>query len=149
METSATTEEMVERISRLPEHVGVNACFGQPIEKDGHILVPVARTSFGFGMGFGRGSGRSPAQHGMDGEGGEGEGGGGGGGGSATPVAVIDLARDDVQIRPVMDPMRAATAGLLLAGWVAFWLLLTVRTVARETQKTERKRVEKFAPNES
>jgi len=148
METM-TTEKMIERIGTVPERLGAAACFGTPVERDGHTLIPVARTSFGFGMGFGRGTGSNTkpsgngAAFGEAGDVGEGEGGGGGGGGSSTPVAVIDITRDDVTVRPVMDPMRLATSWMMLMGWVAFWLLLTVRTVVRERQKTRKKELEK------
>ncbi len=134
------TEELVQSISELPDRMGAGACFGSPVERDGHTLIPVARISFGYGMGFGRGSGGDSKGDGFghEGDSGEGEGGGGGGGGSSTPVAVIDVTRDDVAIKPIMDPMRVTMSSLALAAWVAFWVLWTVRTGAREHHKTRR-----------
>jgi uncharacterized spore protein YtfJ len=148
MDTAATTETMIERIGAVPEKLGASACFGQPVERDGHTLIPVARVSFGFGMGFGRGTGaqNKPSGNGSfseSGETGEGEGGGGGGTGSSTPVAVIDVSRDEVTVRPVMDPMRLAMSWMMLMGWIAFWLLMTVRTVVRERAKTRKREIEK------
>jgi uncharacterized spore protein YtfJ len=92
-------------------------------------------------MGFGGGSGGkgvpgdfADAQT----EGGEGGGGGGGGGGSSTPVAIIDITDNDVKISPITDATRIAITGTLFAAWAVFWLMLTIRTVARETAKTRR-----------
>jgi uncharacterized spore protein YtfJ len=145
MNTTSATDEMVQSISELPEHLGAGACFGPAVERDGHTLIPVARVQFGYGMGFGRGSGGDTKgddfeQHG---DSGEGEGGGGGGGGSSTPVAVVDITHDDVVIKPIMDPMRVTMSALLLCGWVWFWLLWTIRTTAREKNKTRRQELDK------
>jgi uncharacterized spore protein YtfJ len=132
---------MVRRIGTIQDEVGASACFGAPVERDGHTIIPVARVSFGYGMGFGGGSGGkgvpgdfADAQT----EGGEGGGGGGGGGGSSTPVAIIDITDNDVKISPITDATRIAITGTLFAAWAVFWLMLTIRTVARETAKTRR-----------
>jgi uncharacterized spore protein YtfJ len=132
---------MVRRIGTIQDEVGASACFGAPVERDGHTIIPVARVSFGYGMGFGGGSGGkgvpgdfADAQT----EGGEGGGGGGGGGGSSTPVAIIDITDNDVRISPITDATRIAITGTLFAAWAVFWLMLTIRTVARETAKTRR-----------
>jgi len=140
MSAISPTEEMVQSISDIPTRVGADTCFGQAVERDGHTLIPVARVSFGFGMGFGRGSGGDSGsdEFGHKGDTGEGEGGGGGGGGQSTPVAVIDITRDEVEIKPIMDPMRIALSWTMFAGWAVFWALWTVRTVAREKNRTRR-----------
>lgn len=142
---SVMSDELVQRLSNIPEQVGSAACFGMPIERDGHTLIPVARVSFGYGLGFGRGSGsngRSPLDGGPS-EGGEGEGGGGGGGGSSTPVAIIDITRDDIVIQPITDSTRIALTTMTVGAWIAFWLFSTIRTIAREGAKTQRDRIEK------
>lgn len=143
---STTIDELVHRVSNVGEEVGASVCFGAPVERDGHTLIPVARVQFGFGMGFGRGTGakRGPAENGATSdEGGEGEGGGGGGGGSSTPVAVIDVTSDKVAIEPITDATRIALSGMFLAGWITFWFLWTVRTIARQRSKTQRMRLQK------
>jgi uncharacterized spore protein YtfJ len=143
MET-AITDALVEKLGSLPERVGASACFGTPVEREGHTLIPVARVSFGYGLGFGRGSG---PQAGYSGNGtkseGEGEGGGGGGGGSSAPVAVIDISQGRVEVQPITDPTRIALTSMTVGAWIAFWALWTVRTVARERQKTQRHRIDK------
>lgn len=145
MDYATSTDEMVRRIGAIPEAMGAATCFGSPIERNGHTLIPVARINFGYGMGFGGGSGGKaiPDDFGASGEGGEGGGGGGGGGGSSSPVAVIDISDGDVVVKPIHDTTRIALSSILLMGWAAFWLMLTVRTVAREGAKTHRLEIER------
>ena len=143
MDTTTTTEELVRTVGDIPERMGAGVCFGSPIERDGRTLIPVARVSFGYGLGFGRGVGTGHGDHGRGEGAGEGEGGGGGGGGSSSPVAVIDISRDDVEIKPVQDPTRVALAGLAFAAWAMFWITMTVRTIARERSKTRRQEIAK------
>jgi uncharacterized spore protein YtfJ len=141
MNFTATTEEMVRRIGTIQDEVGASVCFGSPVERDGHTIIPVARVSFGYGMGFGGGSGGSQKAGAFEdapAETGEGGGGGGGGGGSSTPVAIIDMSSGDVRVTPIQDATRIAMSGMFLVGWAAFWLFLTIRTVAREGGKTRR-----------
>jgi uncharacterized spore protein YtfJ len=135
-----TTDEMVRRIGSIPDDLSAAACFGTPVERDGHTLIPVARINFGYGMGFGGGSGGKgvPGDFAAETEGGEGGGGGGGGGGSATPVAIIDVTDGDVQIKSVEDTTRITIGALTMAAWIAFWLFLTIRTFAHENAKTRR-----------
>jgi uncharacterized spore protein YtfJ len=138
---AATTDEMIRRIGAIGDEVGASVCFGTPVERDGHTLIPVARVSFGYGMGFGGGSGGEsmPSEFGAaHGDHGEGGGGGGGGGGSSTPVAVIDVARDEVVVKPITDTTRIALSSYALAAWLSFWIMLTIRTIARERAKTRR-----------
>jgi uncharacterized spore protein YtfJ len=140
MNFTATTEEMVRRIGTIQDEVGASVCFGTPVERDGHTIIPVARVSFGYGMGFGGGSGSKQEAGGFESaaDGGEGGGGGGGGGGSSTPVAIIDMSAGDVKVTPIQDATRIAMSSMFLVGWAAFWLFLTIRTVARESGKTRR-----------
>ena len=146
MNFTATTEEMVRRIGTIQDEVGASVCFGTPVEREGHTIIPVARVSFGYGLGFGGGSGGKESGSGFDAapvEGGEGGGGGGGGGGSSTPVAIIDIADGEVTVSPITDSTRIALSSFMFAAWASFWLLLTVRTVARELGKTRRTGLEK------
>jgi uncharacterized spore protein YtfJ len=146
MELTAATEEMVRQIANLPQELDAASCFGTPVEREGHTLIPVARVSFGYGLGFGGGAGTS-SKRGGDGidvpNNGEGLGGGGGGGGHATPVAVVDISRDSVEIKPIVDESRIARTGIMTGAWIAFWLLWTVRTISREHAKTRRLAIEK------
>jgi uncharacterized spore protein YtfJ len=145
MMESTTTDELVHRLSTIPEEIGASACFGVVVERDGHTLIPVARVSFGYGVGFGRGTGAktAPSGNGATGEGGEGEGGGGGGGGQSTPVAVIDITSSDVRVEPIIDQTRISIAGITFAAWMAFWLFWTIRALARQAAQTRRMEIRK------
>jgi uncharacterized spore protein YtfJ len=86
-------------VERIAERVGakanVRAVFGDPIERDGITVIPVARIRWGFGGGAGRGP--IAVGPGVDAEGASTEGGtdegrsgagtGGGGGGGRGPTA--------------------------------------------------------------
>ena len=142
----SSIDEMVHRLSTIPEESGASACFGAAVERDGHTLIPVARVAFGYGAGFGRGSAAQPRGHGAgEGEEAGGEGGGGGGGSSSTPVAVIDITANEVRIEPIVDSTRISVAAFALAGWVTFWLFWTVRTIARQAAQTRRVEIDKRA----
>lgn len=143
MDTSSNTEEMIRQITTIPDELGARSCFGTPVERNGHTVIPVSRVSFGYGLGFGRGAGSDGDGHG--GGGGEGEGGGGGGGGGATPVAVIDISDAGVEIEPIKDATRIVTGAFMMAAWALFWITLTVRTIAHERSKTRRLEIEKTA----
>lgn len=141
MDTAMTSEEMVRQITSIPDQLGAGACFGTPVERSGHTVVPAARVSFGYGLGFGRGSGGKdlPSSNGHVGaDGGEGEGGGGGGGGNSTPVAIIHITEDDVAVEPIVDSTRVSLAGITLSAWALFWITWTIRAIARERAKTAR-----------
>jgi uncharacterized spore protein YtfJ len=148
MNLTAPTEEMVRRIGAIQDEVGASVCFGTPVERNGHTIIPVARVSFGYGMGFGGGSGGKgiPGEFGTESaEGGEGGGGGGGGGGSSTPVAVIDVAEGEVHIKPITDTTRIAIANFALVAWLGFWVMLTIRTVSRERARVRKQEIKSAA----
>jgi uncharacterized spore protein YtfJ len=148
MDLSTSTEELVRTVAGMPQELGASACFGTPVEREGHTLIPAARVSFGYGLGFGGGSGSSanPSENGSSGlEGGEGGGGGGGGGGSSTPVAVIEITRDGVQIQPIRDHTRIELAGITFAAWAAFWLFWTIRAVVRQRAKVRQLEIKSAA----
>ena len=141
MDTTMTTEEMVRQITAIPDQLGASACFGTPVERGGHTVIPAARVTFGYGLGFGRGSGGKdlPSTNGHIGaDGGEGEGGGGGGGGGSAPVAIIHIKDDGVSVEPIVDSTRVSLAGITLSAWGLFWITWTIRAVARERGKTQR-----------
>ena len=139
MDTASNTEEMIRQITSIPDEVGVRSCFGAPVERNGRTVIPVSRVQFGFGLGFGRGAG-SDGHDSLDGAGGggEGEGGGGGGGGGATPVAIVEITDSGVAVQPIKDETRLSLGLLTAVGWCVFWAGLTLRTIAREREKTRR-----------
>jgi uncharacterized spore protein YtfJ len=78
-------------LERLVSHVGgnarVQAVFGDPVERDGMTVIPVARVRWGVGGG----GGSLP----------DGSGTGGGGGVVADPVGYIEIASDRATFQPI------------------------------------------------
>jgi uncharacterized spore protein YtfJ len=126
-------------VERMAERVGgkasVKAVFGDPIERDGITIVPVARVRWGFGGGAGRGP--IAVGPGIDSEGSAGEsqidegrtglGTGGGGGVAADPIGYLEIGPDGATFKPIASPMPSP--GFLLAAGVAASLML--RGIAR------------------
>jgi uncharacterized spore protein YtfJ len=96
--------------------VKAGTVFGEPIEKDGAVVLPVARISGGGGGGQGRDSGE-PERNGS----------GGGLGLMARPVGVYVLRDDKVTWVPAVDVTRIVLGGQLVVAAV----LLTIRTVIK------------------
>ena len=100
---SATqTQERAELVNALLERIGdtvgqraqVSTIFGEPVEREGVTVVPVARARFGFGGGGGSGSR----------EGDEGSGGGGGGGVAIGPIGYIELHQGGAEFKRILTP---------------------------------------------
>ena len=82
---------LVERIAnKLGLAADVSHIYGEPVERDGVTVIPVARAAYGFGGG----SGTKESE----------EGSGGGGGISLTPVGYIEIKQGVTKFRPVRDP---------------------------------------------
>jgi uncharacterized spore protein YtfJ len=78
----ALADELLKRIGQtIGDNAKVATVFGDPVEREGITVIPVAKARFGFGGGGGAG--------GREGE--EGSGGGGGGGALVSPVGYIEL----------------------------------------------------------
>ena len=110
----AESDAADERFSKLLEKLGgtatAKAVFGEPVEKDGVTVVPVARVRFGLGGGGGRGPGRK--KKGEDGDA-EQVGYGHGGGVQAGPLGFIELSGGKASYRRIADPVRPMTVALL------------------------------------
>lgn len=101
---------------RLGLTARAGAIFGDPIEKGGLTIIPVAKVRYGFGGGSGSGA-RD------EGEGPEhGEGSGGGGGVSASPVGFIEIHDGFAEFKRINDWMSAVP--VILASAVSAWLVL-------------------------
>jgi uncharacterized spore protein YtfJ len=130
------------RLSKLVESLGgtasAKAVFGEPIERDGVTVVPVARVRYGVGGGGGRGPGRGKKH-----EAGEGEqvGYGHGGGVQAAPVGYIELSGGKASYRRIADPARPMAVALLfpLVGAAAFSAAaLVLAALARSWSRSAR-----------
>jgi len=78
-------------IGGMAEKLGAAAqaatIFGDPIERDGVTVIPVAKARWGFGGGAGSRK--------------EEDGAGGGGGAQVTPVGFIELKNGEAEFRPI------------------------------------------------
>ena len=72
----------------------MSTVFGDPVEREGITVIPVAKARFGFGGGGGAG--------GREGE--EGSGGGGGGGALVNPVGYIELHDGAARFKRISSP---------------------------------------------
>jgi uncharacterized spore protein YtfJ len=89
----------------------VRRVFGDPVERDGVTIIPVAKVAGGGGGGSG-----------SAGETGNGEGEGGGFGGTARPVGVFVVTAESVTWKPTLDITMLAMAGIALSALVALVL---------------------------
>ncbi|MEO8540842.1 MAG: spore germination protein GerW family protein [bacterium] len=114
---SGRGDNVVEQLaSKVGMHAGASAVFGDPIEREGITVVPVAKIRWGFGGGSGRGIDEGS-------ETGEiGEGAGGGGGVMASPLGFIEISEGRAEFRRTTDPTSAVP--IIVASGVAAWLCL-------------------------
>ena len=107
----------------------VRRAFGEPIERDGVTLVPVARVS--GGSGYGHGEGDVPARTAGEATG-SGSGGGGGFGVNVSPIGVFVIRGDDVSWQPAFDLNRVVLGGQLVG---AIALLVLARALRRRRSR--------------
>lgn len=104
MDVSDTLESVKNAIS---ERLSANVAYGEPIERGGVTVVPVARVMLGFGAGGGVGEAHSSSGNG-DGAPAP-AGGGGGGGGMVQPLGFIEIDSSGARWVP-LEPSRAEMA---------------------------------------
>jgi uncharacterized spore protein YtfJ len=100
--TAGVVHELVDRIA---DSANVRAVYGEPIDRNGTTVIPVAHVRYGFGGG----SGRQPAK-GQEGT-------GAGGGVRVTPVGYVEMCEGKVRFRPIRAGstlMRALGIGVAL-----------------------------------
>ena len=100
-------------ISGLAEKLGATAraatIFGDPVERDGVTVIPVAKARWGFGGGAGKRRDEDGA--------------GGGGGAQVTQVGFIELKNGEAQFRPIRS---ISFRWLMLGGLAGLFLLRRV-----------------------
>jgi len=95
---------LVERLAdRLGSSAHATAVFGEPIERGGVTVIPVAKARWGFGGGGGRPLARAAEAADERPGGREGEGSGGGGGVAVVPVGFIEVRDDGARFRRIID----------------------------------------------
>lgn len=121
-------------VERMAERIGgkasVRAVFGDPIERDGITIIPVAKVRWGFGGGAGRGpiamgpgiEGADASEVSMSDARESGAGSGGGGGVTADPIGYLEIGPDGANFRPITPVMPSP--GFLLASGVTAMLVL-------------------------
>jgi uncharacterized spore protein YtfJ len=122
-------EKIFDVVDKLRSTASADAAFGEPQQVEGRVLIPVACVATGLGVGFGQETPElgQEAQAPRDAE--APGGGGGGGGARSRPVAVIEVTDSETIVRPIVDETIVALAGIALAGWTVFCLLVTIRAV--------------------
>jgi uncharacterized spore protein YtfJ len=94
-EATTLADELVRRIGdTVGDKAKAATVFGEPVEREGITVIPVAKARFGFGGGGGSGG---P-------EGREGSGGGGGGGAMISPVGYIELRDGTARYKRIATP---------------------------------------------
>ena len=97
-------------IGTMAEKLGAVAraatIYGEPVERNGITVIPVAKARWGFGGGAGQRKDEDGA--------------GGGGGAQVTPVGFIEINRDRAEFRPI----RTLSPAWIIAGAIAALLLL-------------------------
>jgi len=94
---------------QLGIHANARQIYGEPVDRDGVTVIPVAKVGYGFGGG----SGKKEKE----------EGGGGGGGLGLMPVGYIEIKNGETRFRPTRDPLAlvpsilAAAPLILLTVW--------------------------------
>ncbi len=124
-EMNLETQPRAKLVERLAELVGgaagAHLVYGEPVERQGITIIPVARVRYGFGGG----TGRKPHAGARADEEGE----GGGGGVQAMPVGFLILRDGEATYRPIRDPARLTGLALAIGAglWLAFRALSRVR----------------------
>jgi uncharacterized spore protein YtfJ len=112
-------------IEQLAHQVGITAnvkcIYGEPVDRDGVTVIPVAQAAYGFGGGSGKKE--------------KGEGAGGGGGGMLIPIGYIEIKNGETRFRPVRDPLALVPAILGAAPLI----LLTVWKIKKLWRKNDLK----------
>ena len=127
MDENKTSVGAAERsiVERLAEKIGAAAnsttIYGEPVEREGVTVIPVAKAAYGFGGGAGTGTEK------------QGEGYGGGGGMILTPVGYIEIKDGATRFRSIRDPQTVVK--IVAIGSLA--LLLTTRSIVSIFKKQE------------
>jgi uncharacterized spore protein YtfJ len=93
---SELVNELLERIGQtVGERAQVSTIFGEPVEREGVTVIPVAKARFGFGGGGGAGTREE----------GEGSGRGAGGGVAVSPIGYIEVRDRDSEFKRIASPV--------------------------------------------
>ena len=128
------TNDEASFIERLGRRVGMTAhagqIYGEPVERDGVTVIPVAKAVYGFGGGSGKKE--------------KDEGSGGGGGVALTPVGYIEIKNGETRFRATRDWASLIPGLAVLAPVFLFtaWGLTRLLGPKKGDRKTEMRRPE-------
>jgi uncharacterized spore protein YtfJ len=108
--------DVQELLSKVTQDLNVKRVFGEPIERDGILVVPVAHVRGGAGGGGGGNSAQGN------------EGSGGGAGIEAKPAGVYVIKDGEVSWQPAVDVTRLAIGGQM----VAIVIALVIRSAIKK-----------------
>jgi uncharacterized spore protein YtfJ len=112
---SQLVDELLDRVGQaVGQRAQVSSVFGDPVQREGVTVIPVAKARFGFGGGGGSGLR----------QGDEGSGGGGGGGAAITPIGFIELHDGSAEFKRIST--RFDLIALVAAASIA---VLTVKRI--------------------
>jgi uncharacterized spore protein YtfJ len=109
-----------EFIGQVNEALQARRIFGDPYQKNGLTIIPVATVRGGWGGGAGQTAGSQ-----------EGQGWGGGGGVTARPVGAFVVKGDQVSWQPTLDLNRIVLVGQLVALAAFVTVGMTIRALSR------------------
>jgi uncharacterized spore protein YtfJ len=107
-----------EIMSRVSDAMQVRRVFGEPYQKNGVTIIPVAAVRGGWGGGGGQGENQETGW-------------GGGGGLTARPVGAFVITGDQVTWRPAVDVDRMILVGQIVGAIAVLTLGATLRTLIR------------------
>jgi uncharacterized spore protein YtfJ len=94
-ERSELVNELLERIAQtVGQNARASTIFGEPVEREGVTVLPVAKARFGFGGGGGSGTRAE----------GQGSGRGGGGGVVVSPIGYIEVREGSSKFKRISTP---------------------------------------------
>jgi uncharacterized spore protein YtfJ len=102
-QSGSVVDSLVVQIAeKLGAVVKASTVFGEPVERDGVTVIPIAKARWGFGAGGGTGQDEHRP----------GGGSGGGGGMPINPVGYIEIGHGQSTFRPIRDRRRYLPAAL-------------------------------------
>jgi uncharacterized spore protein YtfJ len=104
---------------RVGAHASVTAVFGEPVERGGLTVIPVASVRWGFGGGGGTSGGEEEAG-----------GSGGGGGVAADPSGYIEIRDGEATFRRI-GPAYPSAPFILAVGLAAAFVIRAISRIAR------------------
>ena len=117
--------EVQDVLGQARDALTVKRVFGDAIERDGVVVVPVARVMGGSGFGSGTGPAATTAEGEATTDASTGV--GAGFGMMGGPAGVYVIKGDQVSWQPAVSPERM----VLVSGFVAFLLLIALRSILK------------------